>query len=167
MDQELQRYLNDHLAGSAGAIGLIQKLATTAEDPAEAAFFHSLERKVEADRALLKDLIALLGQSSSSVLETAGSITGAASRLKLGWEGMEPGQLGRFEAMELLALGIQGKRLLWLMLAELAPCVPEWEGKNFTELELEAINQRDSVEELRIVAGRDALLHRDRHQHPR
>lgn len=36
--------------------------------------------------------------------------------------------------------------------------MPEWEGVNFADLELEAISQRDSVEERRLEAGRDALL---------
>jgi hypothetical protein len=158
MDDSLLRYLNDHLAGATGAIGLIEKLATSAEDAGEAAFFHDLQQAVEADRDLLKDLIARLGESSSTVLQAAGSITGAASRLKLSWEGMEPGRLGRFEAMEVLALGIQGKRLLWLVLEELAPFVPEWEGIDFAELELQAIDQRHAVESLRLEAGADALL---------
>ena len=165
MDDSLLRYLNDHLAGSAGAVGLIQKLATSAEDAAEASFFHDLEAQVGADRTLLKDLLDRLGESSSSMLEAAGSITGAASRLKLNWEGMDPGQLGRFEAMEVLALGIQGKRLLWLVLEELAPFVPEWEGVDFGELELQATEQRDAVEELRIEAGIDALIDAKRRAH--
>jgi hypothetical protein len=137
---------------------LIQKLATSAEDAEEARFFHDLENKVEEDRALLKDLIGRLGQSSSNVLEAAGNITGAASRLKLMWEGMEPGHLGRFEAIEILALGIQGKRLLWVVLGELAPFVPEWQGIKFADLELDAIAQRDAVEARRIDAAVDALL---------
>ena len=158
MDNELLRYLNDHLAGSAGAIGLIKKLADSAEDPEEAAYFTELEKKVEADRTLLKGLIDGLGHSSSTVLETAGSITGAASRLKLLWEGMEAGRLGRFEGLEILSLGIQGKRLLWLMLAELAPFVPEWRDIGFADLELDAIAQRDALERCRIQAGAAALL---------
>ncbi|WP_341408129.1 hypothetical protein [Luteolibacter soli] len=156
MNKELYRYLNDHLAGSAGAIGIIEKLADTADDPEEAAFFRELGEKVETDRTILKDLIGKLGESSSSLLEAAGVATGAASRIKLAWEGLEPGHLGRFEALELLALGIQGKRLLWLALAEIAPLIPAWTA-NFAELELDAIAQRDSVEERRVEAARDAL----------
>lgn len=156
------RYLNDHLAGSVSAIGLIQKLSSTAEDPDEVSFFHDLERKVEDDRTLLKDLIARLGESSSDMKEAAGSIMGAAGRMKLAWEGMEPGQLGRLEAIEVLSLGIQGKRLLWLLLAELGPSFPEWEGIDFAALELDAISQRDSLEPLRVDAGRDALLDPER-----
>lgn len=158
MNNELQRYLNDHLAGSVCAIGIIEKLADTADDPEDAGFFRELGNKVEADRDLLKRLIGQLGESSSSLLQAAGSITGAASRLKLAWEGIEPGRLGRFEALELLALGIQGKRLLWVMLAEIGPSIPEWDVVNFADLELDAIKQRDSVEERRLAAGRDALF---------
>ncbi|MCW1885054.1 hypothetical protein OKA04_09975 [Luteolibacter flavescens] len=158
MDDNLTRYLNDHLGGSAGAIGLIRSLAASACDTVEAAFFNDLERKVESDRTLLKDLISRLGESSSAMLEVAGSITGAASRLKLNWDGMEPGYLGRFEGMEVLALGIQGKRLLWVILAELAPFIPEWEGVDFAKLELDAIEQRDAVEDRRMEAGVDAML---------
>lgn len=158
MNTELHRYLNDHLAGSAGAIGVIKKLADTADDPEESEFFRDLGQKVDADRDLLKRLIAQLGESSSFLLEAAGGITGAASRLKLAWEGIQPGQLGRFEALELLALGIQGKRLLWSVLAEIGPRIPEWNAVKFADLELDAIEQRDSVEERRIAAGREALL---------
>jgi hypothetical protein len=121
-----------------------------------------VEQKVEGDRGILKDLIARLGQNSSSALEAAGSITGAASRLKLMWEGMEPGHLGRFEAMEILTVGIQGKRLLRLALSRLAPFVPEWQGIDFADLELDAIKQRDAVEALRVEAAMAALLDKDR-----
>lgn len=158
MDTELQRYLNDHLAGSAGAIDLIGSLAGTAEDPADARFFRELEAKVGKDRELLKDLLERLGHSSSSFLEAAGNLTGKASRLKLMWEGLKPGELGRFEAMEMLSLGIQGKRLLWVVLGELAPWIPEWEGIVFSDLELDAIAQRDAVEARRLEAGIDGLL---------
>jgi len=162
MDSDLQRYLNDHLAGSAGAVDLIQTLADTSEDPGDESFFTELKAKVEEDRTLLKNLIEKLGHSSSALLEAAGNLTGKAGRLKLKWEGLEPGRLGRFEAMEMLSLGIQGKRLLWLMLAELAPWIPEWSEINFGDLELEAIAQRDAVEARRIEAGLDGLIDAER-----
>jgi hypothetical protein len=162
MDQDLQRYLNDHLAGSAGAVQLIDSLATRQEDPAEADFFHSLKAKVEADREQLRELLTRAGLEESSGLQIAGKLTAGASKLKLKWEGMEPGELGMLEALEMLALGIQGKRLLWVMLAELAPAFPEWEGIPFADLELEAIEQRDAVEERRLQHGRDSLIDAER-----
>jgi len=162
MDQNLQRYLNDHLAGSAGAVNLIDNLASRQEDPEEAEFFRSLKAKVEADQEQLRDLLTRAGLGESAALQVAGKLTASASKLKLKWEGMDPGELGMLEALEMLALGIQGKRMLWVMLAELAPAFPEWEGVRFSELELEAIEQRDAVEERRLQHGRDSLIDAER-----
>jgi hypothetical protein len=162
MDHDLQRYLNDHLAGSAGAIRLIENLADRQDDPAEADFFRSLKANVEADRAQLRDLLERAGLEESVALQVAGKLTASASNLKLKWEGMEPGELGMLEALEMLALGIQGKRMLWAMLGELAPALPEWQGIPFAELELEAIKQRDAVEERRIRHGRESLIDPER-----
>ncbi len=158
MDHDLERYLNDHLAGSAGAVRLIDHLATCQEDPGEREFFRSLKSKVEADREQLRELLARAGLKESAALQAAGKLTAGASNLKLKWEGMEPGELGMVEALEMLALGIQGKRLLWLMLSELAPAIPEWKGVPFADLELAAIEQRDAVEERRLRHGRDTLI---------
>ncbi|QJE95141.1 hypothetical protein [Luteolibacter luteus] len=158
MDAELQRYINDHLAGASGAIDLIRSLVETSEEPEESHFFRELEIKVERDRDLLKGLLEKMGRSSSTLLEIAGNLSSKAGRLKLMWEGLKPGELGRFEAMEMLAIGIQGKRLLWVMLGELAPWIPEWEGIVFSDLELDAISQRDAVEARRIESGLDGLL---------
>ncbi|HEY1120885.1 MAG TPA: hypothetical protein VGE67_04765, partial [Haloferula sp.] len=121
VDQNLQRYLNDHLAGSAGAVKLIDNLATRQEDPSEAEFFQMLKRKVEADRDQLRDLLTRVGLEESTALQVAGKLTVGASKLKLKWEGMEPGKLGMLEALEMLALGIKGKRLLWRLMAEITP----------------------------------------------
>jgi hypothetical protein len=162
MDPDLLRYLNDHLAGAAGAVDLIRSLAKTAEDSEDHRFFTELEAKVEKDRALLDKMIAVLGHDGSAILQAAGHLTAKASRLKLRWEGLEPGELGRFEAMEMLALGIQGKRLLWRMAAELVRWIPEWSGIDFRGLEQEAIAQRDTVEALRLRAGRAALIDPER-----
>lgn len=158
MDQNLERYLNDHLAGSCGAVRLIDDLAGRQDDVAGRDFFLGLKAKVEGDQVLLRDLLERAGMKESGALQAAGSLTARASRLKLMWEGFEPGNLGMFEALEMLALGIQGKRLLWLVLAEIAPHFPEWQGIPFADLELEAIRQRDAVEERRIEEGRNCLI---------
>ncbi len=157
MDHHLERYLNDHLAGSKGAVILIQDLIDRHEDEDARNFFTDLKSKVEEDRLLLKNLLHDARLDQSSLLQAAGSLTARASRIKLMWEGMNPGELGIFEALEMLALGIQGKRILWVMLNEISPHFPEWDGMDFTALEFEAIEQRDSVERYRIQAGREAL----------
>lgn len=162
MEQDLERYLNDHLAGSQGALLLIQDLADRHEDETAKGFFIDLKSKVADDQTLLKQLLADAKLDQSTFLKVAGDLTARVSRIKLMWEGMKPGELGIFEALEMLVLGIQGKRILWIMLGEIAPYYPEWSGVNFADLELEAIRQRDLVEEYRIEAGKEALTSPER-----
>jgi hypothetical protein len=162
MDQELTRYLNDHLAGSAGALLLIQELADSHDDPEAQVFFLQFKVKVEADRSLLEDLLVRIGQDPSAFIKMAGAIAARIGGIKLMWEQIEPGKLGLFEALEILALGVQGKCLLWVALREISTCFPEWNGIDFVRLEQMAIQQRDEIESWRICAGIDILADPER-----
>lgn len=157
MDKDLHRYLNGHLAGSHCALSLIAELAKRQTEAAEQKFFAELEAKVEADQRILKNLLTASGGEESTGLHSLGEIGGKVSRLVFLHEGMEPGNLGNFEALEMLALGIQGKRLLWVALQEVAHHFPEWADIDFQKLEFDAIHQREEVEERRIAQSRGAL----------
>jgi len=153
MNANLERYINDHLAGSAGAVDLIAAIGSANDDPTHQAFFAELGSKVEEDRTILKDLLKRVGTTDSKALQMTGTLTAKASRLKLMWEGLEPGKLGMLEALEILCLGIQGKRLLWRVLSEIAPFAPAWSDVDFEALEQEAVQQRNAVETYRLRAG--------------
>ncbi|MES2661389.1 MAG: hypothetical protein V4689_22405 [Verrucomicrobiota bacterium] len=157
MDHDLQRYLNDHLAGSNGALLLIQHFIDTMNESEARDDFILLKKSVENDRALLEHLIASAGLDTSAVANAAGDLAARVGFLKLMWEGFETGGLGLFEGLEMLALGIQGKSLLWLSLREISSWYPEWNEVDFSKLEMDAIEQRDSVEFWRIEAARDIL----------
>ncbi|MES2925029.1 MAG: hypothetical protein V4819_25965 [Verrucomicrobiota bacterium] len=157
MKQELERYLNDHLAGASGALLLIQHLIDTMEESEARDFLADLKVSVQADRELLQQLLTDAGMEPSTVLKVAGRITARFGLMKLMWEGLEPGMLGRFEAFEMLALGVQGKTLLWRALREIASCYREWGTHDFARLEQKAIEQRDGIERWRIEAARDSL----------
>ncbi|RYD18538.1 MAG: hypothetical protein EOP88_22235 [Verrucomicrobiaceae bacterium] len=157
MSAELERYLNDHLAGSASAIITIRHLVETLDDSEARDFFVKLEEEVEKDRALLEKLLTSAGMEVTTMIQVAGEVTGRVGFFKLLWEGFQPGSLGLFEGLELLCLGIQGKRLLWVAMQEIAPWFPEWNDMDFAKLELEAIRQRDGVEAWRVEAARDTL----------
>jgi len=162
MDNELTRYVNDHLAGSSGALLLVDEIASHHDDPEARQFFDSLKGKIEEDRATLDGLLKRIAEEPSALMKAAGGIAARVGGLKLMWEKVEPGKLGMFEALEMLTLGIQGKRLLWIIMREIQPWFPEWKSLNFQELELEAIRQRDEVEEWRIRAGKDTLISGER-----
>jgi len=155
--ENLECYLNDHLAGAAGALQLLEDLSQRELEGIDPAFFRSLHEEVYADHELLKRLMAQADLDSSEALMTMGKFTGAMARLKLQWEGFEPGELGLFEALEMLALGIQGKRLLWGALGGIAPTIPGWTGIDFTALAESAKSQRNQVEIKRLAVSREAL----------
>ncbi len=161
MHSTLERYLNDHLSGSAGAVDLIETLADNSADPVDEAFFRNLNAAVAEDRELLQGLLHALGKSQSKILEVVGNLTAKGGRLKLLWEGMDRGELGLFEALEMLSLGIEGKRSLWVMLERIAPGIPEWTNTDFAALAARARDQRDAVESRRLAAGERALVSRD------
>jgi len=158
MNEALERYLNDHHAGSCGAVKLVQELAERQDEELERQFFLHLKAKIESDQETLRNLLATAGLEKSTTLAVVGSLSEGASRLKLLWEGLEPGKLGMLEALDVLALGIQGKRLLWAMLAKIAPFHPEWHHHDFAALEQTAISQRDQVEERRLRHGFNVLV---------
>lgn len=164
MDKELTRYLNDHLAGSSGALLLIQQLVDSHDSPEAKEFFASLKEEVAADRALLEGLLERMDRSPSKFLKAAGDVAARVGGIKLMWEGVEPGKLGLFEALEMLAIGVQGKRLLWLALREISCWFPEWNGIDFARLERDAVQQRDGVEFWRIEAAREILADVDRRE---
>lgn len=162
MDKDLARYLNDHLAGSSAALLLIEKLADNHDAPEAQEFLLDLKEAIEADRALLEDLLERIGQDPSALLKMAGGIMARISSIKLMWEKIEPGELGLFEALEVLALGLEGKRLLGRTLREIAAWFPEWDGIDFEELAQRAIQQCDDIEFWRIRAAKDILADAER-----
>lgn len=132
-------------------------LVDHSDDPAEKEFFTRLQGKVEEEQELLRSLLAKVGDDGGSLLEAFGSLTAKAGRLKLAWEDLDAGGLGRFEAVEILAVGIQGKWLLWRMLGTISALVPEWDGVDFPHLEAAALAQQNEVESRRVEMGRAAL----------
>ncbi|QJE97764.1 hypothetical protein [Luteolibacter luteus] len=157
MENAFEHYLNDHLAGATGAILLIGDLAKRQEDDTERLFFQNLQEEVSGDRDLLTALIRRAGMEEKIIAKVTGDVGARAGKLKLMWDGLEPGKLGYFEALEILALGIQGKRLLWTVLGEVASLYPEWTGVDFEALAKSAKRQRDEVEQRRLNSGRATL----------
>lgn len=150
----IEYYLDDHLAGATGTIPLLGELADRETDETERHFYLGLQEQAGSDRELLKELIRRAGMAETILARMTGNIRVRAGKLKLTWEGLDPAKLGQAEALEMLALGIQGKRLLWNVLAEVAPFYPEWEGIDFAMLARDAKEQRDAVEQRRLSSGR-------------
>ena len=153
--KELDSYLNDHLAGSIGAIELITHWAKLYQGKPLGAFFTDLESEIKADQDRLRDLMRCLGVEESKVRQA-----GAWAAEKLGLArfviaGGEPGGLGLVLVLEGLIMGITGKQLLWRALD--AANLPKAEGFGFKELQRRAEEQIERIEAERIQAARRAF----------
>ena len=155
MSSALETYLEDHLAGAAGAIQLLEALRDRHAAEPVGRFAAEILAEVEADRETLRGLAARLGGGSHPVKEAAAWLAEKAARLKLGRE--IAGELGAFEALEALALGIQGKRALWCALAVASTFDARLRSVDLDGLIARAESQHARVEEFRLALAPSAL----------
>lgn len=153
MNESLITYVQDHLAGARFAIELIEDLRDQADDANLAKFAGRLLGEVEADRQTLEGLLQKSSaQQSSTLKEAASALAQKASRLKLSLS--EP--FGRFEAVELLSLGVLGKRALWRALENVASAQRLAE-LDWTELVRRADEQHAELEAVRLRLAAEAF----------
>jgi hypothetical protein len=155
-DGTLGIYLNDHFAGSVGAIGMVGRAIEENDGTLLARRLEELLREIKKDQAVLRDLIEQVGSKESALKKAGAWVAEKASRVKLGGTG-EPGELARLEVLETLAMGIHGKRAVWRALRVVAPKHPALSGLDLDLLERRAVEQLDRVEEWRLEAAREVL----------
>ena len=150
----LATYLNDHLAGSVAAIELLDDLIEHHSEDRFGKFFSDLRDDIHTDQEKLRDLIAKLGAKESALRKAAGWVSEKFGRAKIG-DADDSAEL--LQALEGLALGITGKKLLWRSLAAIASDFVALQGTDFGELEKRAHDQFERVESLRLEMAREAF----------
>ncbi len=153
--ENLNSYLNDHLAGSVGALELLDRLIEIYQEKPLEGFFSGLRTEIEADQEVLKRLIASLGQDESTVRKAGAWILEKLSRAKIQPGEAGEGEMGLFLALEGLTLGITGKRALWRALAAASATVSQLRTLDYDELEKRAAEQHDRVEAKRLEIARE------------
>jgi hypothetical protein len=146
--ENVKTYLNDHLAGSVAALDLIEYLREKHSDLR--AFLGTLSVEIKKDQDSLKELLKILGGEEKQTAKTLGWIAEKISRIKLEIGQIDKNELGVFEAIEFLLIGIRGKKELWRALKTVRPAYPKWEKVNFEDLERRADEQINSVENKRL-----------------
>ncbi len=144
----LVTYLQDHLAGSVAALELLQHLISARKEGADAPELEGLKVEIESDQSLLKDVLQKLGYDEGA-MKKAGAW--AAEKALLAKLKSGETELGTLEALEVLAVGIEGKRRLWQALAVVDL------GINLPELEASAKSQIKKVDALRMEAAQQAF----------
>ena len=153
--KELDSYLNDHLAGSVGALELIAHWGKLCRGKPLGEFFDGLETEISADQDTLRDLMRCLGVEESKVRQVTAWAAEKLGRARIVIAGDEPGSLGLVLALEGLIMGITGKQLLWRALA--AANLTKAQGFDFKELQRRAEEQIERTEAERIRAAQQAF----------
>ena len=153
--KELDSYLNDHLAGSVGALELIAHWAKLCRGKPLGAFFTDLESEIKADQDRLRDLMRCLGVEESKVRQASAWAAEKLGLARFVIAGDQPGGLGLVLALEGLIMGITGKQLLWRALG--ATNLPKTEGFDFKELQRRAEKQIERTEAERIRAAQQTF----------
>jgi hypothetical protein len=148
MTDSLAIYLHDHYAGSHFAIELLDSIQKQYSTEPLGDFARRISEEIEQDRHVLRHLIETTGKTHLDTAEVLGWLSEKTSELKLRRD--HSGGLGTFEALEMLALGIQGKVGLWTALPEIRKVDPRIPDLDFATLLIRARTQYSQVEEQRL-----------------
>jgi hypothetical protein len=153
--KKLDSYLNDHLAGSVGALELIAHCARLYDGKPLGAFFTKMKTQIGADQHTLRRLMRRLGIEESKVRQAGARAGEKLGRALFTIAGSEPDGLGLLLLLEGLIMGVIGKRLLWRALS--AANLPKLEQFDFVELQRRAEDQIKRAQAEQIRSARRAL----------
>jgi hypothetical protein len=156
-NKHLATYLSDHLAGSEAALELLEHLATIQADTPLKSLLDELHADVLADRQELETLMARLHVEESRPRKATAWLAEKVTRLKLRLDDPTDGAFHLFEGLEMLGIGIEGKRGLWRALAATSEIAPELQGVDYARLEQRAKEQHDRIETVRLEVAKAAL----------
>ena len=151
----LASYLNDHLAGSAAALDLLQRMRDANEGNEVGETVADLHEAIKQDRAALETIMQSLDVDVSSLRQAGGRAVEKVSRVKLDEWATGDRDLSLLLETEALALGIEGKMAGWYSLKQLP--AGRLDDVDLDGLIDRARQQRATVEELRLAAARAAF----------
>ena len=150
-------YLNDHLAGSEGALELLGHLEAAYAGTAIGNLLAQLHTDIEADRQELERLLERLDIAESTPRKAAGWLAEKVAYLKLVTDDKANGAMRLFEGLEGLGIGIHGKWGLWKALEAVGVGIGDLQEVDYDRLIKRAEDQRNRVELIRLEAAKVAL----------
>lgn len=157
MTEPLAVYLHDHFAGSHLAVGLLESMGKQHQGEPMGEFAGTLLSEIQQDQRVLQGLVQRVGSAPAEPIKRlAGGLMEKATRFKL--HGSSAEGLGLLEKLEILSLGVLGKRCLWLALECVAPFDGRLQNTDYKKLITRAENQHQRLEEQRMAAVRAVFL---------
>jgi len=156
MADSVSIYLNDHLAGAAHALDLLEHLQKNHQSDHIGPFAGRLLVDVRADYETLKDIAGRVNAGSNAMKEVLSRLSEKIARLKLGDNGAIAFET--FESLEFLVLGIHGKLALWRALEATSANDVRLRNVDYSLLVERAQQQEAVVEAARIDLAKKVLL---------
>jgi hypothetical protein len=151
-------YLNDHLAGATGGVGLARRMAAAADPGSESArVLNTLVAEITQDRLALLTIMGTLEIPVRGYKVFAGWVGEKAGRAKLNGHLLTRSPLSELEETELLRLGVEGKAAGWRSLRSLAERDSRLEADQLDHLIERAKRQSDTLETLRVGVAERVL----------
>jgi len=141
-------YLKDHLAGAQVAINLLEAMCDQHPEERYRKFAGGLLPEIRSDEDKLRRILAAVGEQASSAKNAGGWLLEKLARVKL--EHTRSRGLEMIESLEVLSLGIAGKRSLWRALDVLSAADSRLSRFDFANLLNRAEDQLQIVENERI-----------------
>lgn len=148
--RELGIYLNDHLAGATAGADLARRLASSQTGTPLHGPLQRLADEVAEDRAALLETMTHLGFPPRAYKKGAGRLAEKLGRLKLNGHLLRRSPLSTLLELEMLRLGVEGKRAAWRSLLEVADSLPDVDVPRLEGLEERARQQTTVLEALRV-----------------
>ena len=152
--KDLPVYLNDHLAGSIGALEMLDDLIETHLGKPLGQFLRALREDIEVDQRELKRIMEQLGIDESGTRKAGAWVAQKVLRAKLRVGDSDEPNLALLQSLESLSLGIAGKRSLWRTLDVARGSGKGLNGFDFARLEKRAAAQFGRVEAQRLEIAR-------------
>jgi hypothetical protein len=155
-------YLNDHLAGSTGGLELARRALGANRGTEFEAPLERLATEIEEDRTVLRDVMSRLGVARDPLKGWAAWAAEKVGRAKLNGRIAGYSPYSRVLELEMLALGVEGKRALWRALEHVAGGDARLAGIDLPALVRRAEGQRRLIERQRLRAAELAFGARSR-----
>jgi len=157
MKKYLDIYLNDQFALGVAWRELARRAAANNRGTDLGDALQRVATGIAEDVDTFRDIMRHLDTRTDPVKPALTWVAERIGRLKLNGRLRGYSPLSRFEELEFLAMGIEGKKQLWTTLRDLAGLATRLPDTDFDELIRRADKQRADLEPLRVRAGTDAL----------
>ncbi len=156
-DRFLRIYMNDQLA-----LGIAwREVAKRAQGENEGTPLGEALRRVATgiseDVETFEAIMDRLGLGRDRVKTAAAAVAERLGRLKLNGQVRGYSPLSRFAELDFLAMGIEGKKILWANLRDFGELSRRLPDVDFDDLIRRAQTQRDELEPFRARAGRETF----------